>query len=139
MSFLSVLKAIGHGFGIGIKVADQLEQNPAVQGIESVFLTPAVVKLIAGLIHSVAGAQVISEGSLATAGLSGEQKMSIAFAAANNVYTEYAKSVGLPDEPAEVKAVLQLAFNLLDGIKSGIPLGPATGTPAPVLPGTPTT
>jgi hypothetical protein len=135
MGFISVMKAIGHGLGIGLKVADTVEQNPAVQAMESIFLPAKVVTLIAGALHATAGAQAISEGSNATAGLTGEQKMSIALAAFNKVYVDYAQSAGLPVEPDKVKAVLQLAFNLLDGVPSGIPQAPVpTGTP--VLPTT---
>ena len=131
MGFLSVMKAIGHGLGIGLKVADAVEQNPLVQSMESIFIPAKVVTLIAAGLHATAGAQAIGEGAFATAGLSGEQKMSIALAAFNKVYTDYAQSIGLPVEPAKVQAILQLAFQLLNEIPSNIPTPPSTVIPAP--------
>ncbi len=127
MSFLSVIKAIGHGLGVGIKVADKIEQNPLVESLESLFIPAKVVTVIAGALHAVAGAQAISAGAAATANLTGAQKMAIAMAAFNQVYLDYAGPGHLPAEPAKVQAILQLAFQLLDEIPSTVV------APAPVV------
>lgn len=69
----------------------------------------------------------------ATASLSGEQKMAVALSAFNTVYTQYAQSIGVPVEPANVQAFLQKAFDLLDTLPSAVvaPVTATTATPAP--------
>ena len=131
MSFLSALKAIGHAVGIGVQAADKVEQNPLVQSLESTFIPAKVVTVIAGALHAVAGAETVAAGAAATSTMSGEQKMAVALSAFNQVYTNYAVSVGAPVEPANVQAFLQKAFELLDTLPSGVQAPPATpATPA---------
>src|SRR5579872_6908656 len=117
MSFRSVMSAIGQGIGIGVKDAAKIESNPLVQSLESAFLPPTVIKLVADGLNAVSGASTIAAGAFANANLSGEQKMAIALAAFEKSYQDYVTTEGVsPDAaiPAKAQAILQNVFNLLD-------------------------
>ena len=135
MSFVSVIKKIGHGFAVGIGIADKVQSLPSIQAVESVFLTPAVTKLITAGVHAVAGAQFTAVTSV-TPDMSGEQRAAIALAAFNEAYIEYAKAEGLPVEPDEVKAIIQAAFDLLNKIPTKPSPFPPNPTPTPIPPPT---
>jgi hypothetical protein len=128
MGFKSVMKSIGHGFKVAFGVAEKIQDIPAVQIAESVFIPAKVVALITAAFHSVAGAEVVTETAVANPNLSGAQKMAVAMAAFEAAYQDYSKAAGIPGEPASAQAILQAVYDILNQIPAGkiLPAPPAS-------------
>ncbi len=120
MKFWSVIKKIGHDAAVVVGIADKVEQNPLVQGLESMFIPSAAVKLTAAALHAVAGATTIT-AKAASSNMTGAQKMAVALAAFEQVYNDHCAEIGVPPIPGEAENILQKAYDLLDVLPAKLP------------------